>query len=129
MKTQRLLVALTVLNLGLLGVLLGQTQRVQASDGSVLRGRSLEIVDDQGRVRASIKIQPADEKAAVRYPDTVVLRLINPVGGPGVKIASSSEEAGAAFIGSQGTYLTLGAKQSETSLRLKTPTAERVIKP
>ncbi|MCA1696315.1 MAG: hypothetical protein LC749_17235, partial [Actinobacteria bacterium] len=54
MKIQRVLIALTVVNLALLVFVL-----VQIKSAPVLRGRSLEIVDDQGRVRASIKVQPA----------------------------------------------------------------------
>jgi hypothetical protein len=64
MKSQRLLIALTVLNLGLLLFLLAQIEvRVLGvrflrsaevnSAGSVLRGRALEITDDEGRIRAS----------------------------------------------------------------------------
>ena len=64
MKMQRLFMALTIVNLGLLMFLLAQLRRVEAdSVAPVLRGRELEIVDDQGRVRASIKVQPADPKA------------------------------------------------------------------
>ena len=68
MKFHRLLVALTVFNLGLLVFLLAQVEvrflgfRVLLrspevnSAGSVLRGSGLEITDDGGRVRASIKL-------------------------------------------------------------------------
>ena len=68
MKSHRLLVALTVFNLGLLVFLLAQIEvrflgfrfllrsPEVNSAGSVLRGRGLEITDDEGRVRASIKL-------------------------------------------------------------------------
>ena len=75
----------------------------------VLRGRGLEIVDDNGRVRASIKIHLADPQD--RMPDrttqeeSVVLRLINPDGRPGVKVASSEHAAGLAMIAKQGDYI------------------------
>lgn len=60
MKIHRLLIALTVVNLGLLMFMLAHIQPTVAQDiVPVLRGRALEIVDDQGRVRASIKVQPA----------------------------------------------------------------------
>src|SRR5438045_7900202 len=96
MKTQRLLVVLTALNLGLLVFLLTQTRvhigwqgvRVWTNnDGSVLRGRALEITDDQGRTRASINLHPADQSAS--YPETVVLRLIDQNGRPSVKLSTS----------------------------------------
>jgi hypothetical protein len=55
MKLQRLLLAMTIVNAVLLAFLLSQTQTASAQDiAAVLRGRSLEIVDDAGTVRASI---------------------------------------------------------------------------
>ena len=71
MKFHRLLVALTVFNLGLLLFLLAQIEvrflgfrfllrsPEMNSAGSVLRGHGLEITDGEGRVRASIKLQQA----------------------------------------------------------------------
>ena len=50
MKTQRLLAVLTVVNLGLLMLLLVRIKSAEArSAASVLRGGALEIVDDQGK--------------------------------------------------------------------------------
>ena len=119
MKIHRLLVALTVLNLGLLVFLLAQVRTAEADTAPVLRGQGLEIVDAQGRVRASIKLHPAgkatDGKA---YAESVVLRLIDQDGRPAVKLAASVEEAGIALVGKgQGTYAQLGAGP-ESSLRL-----------
>jgi len=74
MKTQQLLIALTIVNLGLLVFSLAQP-RSAAAQGvvPVLRGRALEIVDDRGRVRASITVFPADP--TVKMPDgTTVIR-------------------------------------------------------
>ena len=49
MKLNGMLLVLTVVNLMLLGMLLARGQRAEArSELSVLRGRGLEIVDDQG---------------------------------------------------------------------------------
>ena len=54
-KLGRLTFLFSLVNLGLFGWLVAQTGRVSAQDTvPVLRGRGLEIVDDQGRVRASI---------------------------------------------------------------------------
>jgi len=61
MKIERWLFVLTGLNLVLLVALLVQWQPASAqSTAPVLRGRALEIIDDQGRVRASIGLLPAD---------------------------------------------------------------------
>src|SRR6185295_7955128 len=114
MKIQRILIALTVLNLGLMVFLLTQIRRVEAvspgnaeagtSEASVLRGSALEIVDDQGRVRASIKIQPGDPNfkmpdGKTGYPATVMFRLIDPNGRPEVKLGASVEGGGLGLIG------------------------------
>ena len=87
MKSQRVLFALTALNLLLLlSILFSPTAPALASTGisPLLRGRALEIVDDQGRVRASIKLHPAQtfKPTGRRYPETVMLRLIDPQGRP-----------------------------------------------
>lgn len=128
-RSQRFLVAITALNGALTLVSLSQLPHAQAAVDApaVLRGRALEIVDDAGRVRASIKVHPADPKVRVpsggTLPETVVLRLINAEGGPGVKIGSSLDDAGAAFIVGQGNYLQLsasGLKVTRASRQLAT---------
>ena len=110
-KSQRFLIAITVLNGAFTVLSLSQVQQVWAAPDAapVLRGRGLEIVDDSGRVRASIKVHPADPKVRLpdgtTQPETVVLRLVNANTGPGVKIASSEDSAGFALIVGQGNYL------------------------
>jgi hypothetical protein len=103
MKTQRFLMGLTVLNMILLIVLLlSRTQLALAyTRAPVLRGSALEIVDEKGRVRASIKVQPAEtfEPTGRKYPETVVFRLIDPRGRPEVKIGASEDGGGLSLIG------------------------------
>jgi len=129
MKIQRLLVALTVANLALLAFLLAQLRTATAETAPVLRGSGLEIVDARGRVRASIKVHPAEIAKAdgKAYPESVVLRLIDPDGRPAVKLAVSVEEAGIALVGKgQGTYAQLGA-DTESSLRLMNKDGRRRV--
>jgi hypothetical protein len=120
MKTQRLLVALTAVNLVLLALLLTQVRihlgwdgvRVWTNaDGSVLRGRALEIIDDQGRTRAAITLHPADQTTS--YPEMVVLRLVDPNGRPSVKLGTSAERGGQLALVSeaQGTYVQLSGRE------------------
>ena len=99
MKTQRLALALTMLNLVLLaGIVLSQVRPMDAAqEVPMLRGRGLEIVDPQGRVRASISILPSSRHESQDYPATVLLRLINSRGGPIVKIGASENGAGMAL--------------------------------
>ena len=92
MKTQRVALALTVLNLALLMFLLAQVRRTGAQDiAPVLRGRALEIVDAQGRVRASITVQPPVSVDSKMYPETVLLRMTYPKSGPVVKLTASED--------------------------------------
>jgi len=68
MKPQQIMVALTVANAGMLLFSLTQPHRVEAQGvAPVLRGRALEIVDDQGRVQAEIKVLPA--QPTLKMPD------------------------------------------------------------
>ena len=124
MKTQRLLIALTAVNLLLLVFLVAQMKPVQANtDSQVLRGRALEIVDDRGRVRASLKIHPADPNVRMDdgsrgYPETVILRLITSQGAPHVKLATTEDGAGIVLGGENPTYAALGSRGGEAKLRL-----------
>ena len=135
MKTHRFLVVLTVLNLILLSfLLLTRTPTVLAYTGAdVIRGTALEIVDSRGRVRASIKVQPAEtfKPTGRKYPETVVLRLIDPNGRPEVKIVASEQGGGLSFVGdSDATRVLLHADRAESSLRLTNNAGrERLIEP
>ena len=114
MKTQQPLVVLTVINLALLVFLLAQTRvhigshgvRVWTSiDGSVLRGRALEIIDDQGRTRASINLHPAGQTSS--FPETAILRLIDQNGRPSVKLSVSEQGGALALVSDVETYVQL----------------------
>ena len=132
MTIQRLLVALTSVNLGLLIFLLAHTALPDAHGADpVLRGRALEIVDDQGRVRASIKVQPGGTASGKAYPETVILRLIDPNGRPSVKLAGSELSAGLSLVGEgDSTYVVLKAEDGTTSLKLTNKAGqEQVVKP
>ena len=60
MKSQRLALVLTVINLLLLMFTLSQGRSATARGvASALRGSALEIVDDRGKLRAQIVVQPA----------------------------------------------------------------------
>jgi hypothetical protein len=119
MKTQRFAMVLTVINLGLLCCLSANHSAVAqnaAAAPAVLSGRALEIVDDQGRVRASIKVL---EPSARLAKSTVVLRLMDPNGRPAVKISASEDGAGLSFVGdSDTTQVLLEANGPNASLKL-----------
>jgi len=125
MKSSRVLTALTVANLALLLLALMHPLRPAFAEGGapVLRGRALEIVDEQGRVRASISVLPAGQSASgVGHPETVLLRLNTEQGRPSVKISASEPASGLSLAGPTGTkstYVILEAKGEATSLKLR----------
>ena len=143
MKFQRLLIALTVFNLGLLLFLLAKIEvrflgfgLVRSAEvisaGSILRGRALEITDDAGRVRASIGLHPASTLAdGTTYPETVLLRLITSQGRPNVKIAAT-EDGSALALGGEAdpTHVAIGARGATASLTLMNKDGQQhLIKP
>ena len=88
-RTHRLSLGLTLLNLALLAVLVlshAATAFGNPQEPPVLRGRGLEIVDSQGRIRAQILVHGPEMVGGVRYPETVLFRLADPNGGPLVKL-------------------------------------------
>ena len=125
MNTQRLLIALTVVNVASLAISLARPGAAGAEGvAPVLRGRALEIVDDRGRVRASITVFPADPAVKMPdgttgYPETVLLRLINSKVGPNVKLGAGEDGAGLVLGGeSNPTHVQVLARGATTSLKL-----------
>ena len=136
MMNPRFLIALTVVNLALLLFTLVQNTRPTfAQDGTpVLRGRALEIVDEQGRVRASLDVFPAGTSPnGDSYPETVLFRLNTELGRPSVKIGASEQASGLSFAGptnTKDTYVILEAKGTTSSLKLRNENGqEQIVKP
>ncbi len=135
MNAPRSLVLLTLANLVILiGALATMRPAVAQGVPPVLRGRALEIVDDQGRVRASLTVLPASTSAkGDRYQETVLLRLITERGRPSVKIGASEEEAGVSLAGPTGTsntYVILESKGTSSSLKLRNEDGrEQIVRP
>src|SRR4051812_45081953 len=108
MKTSRFAVALGVFNvLVMLSVLFRANSAPKPEAAPVLRGRALELVDDQGRVRAEIKVLPAQPDFKMPdgtkgYPETVQLRLITSQNGPNVKLGTTEDGAGLVIGGPSG---------------------------
>ena len=137
MKTQRLLIVLTAVNLSTLLYQLFQPRPIIAAPAdvpAVLRGRALEIVDERGRVRASLSVLPEDPKVKWKgkpYPETVLLRLITADGRPNVKLGASRMGAGLLIGGELNpTYAQVLAEGGETTMKLVNKDGrERVINP
>lgn len=125
MKTSRGLLALTIVNLLLLLATVTHQLRpaFAQAEPPVLRGRALEIVDGQGRVRASINVLAAATSLnGEETSETVLLRLITERGRPTVKIGASEPVSGLSFAGPTGTkdtYVILQAKGTASVLKLR----------
>jgi len=136
MKIPRALAVLTVVNLALLLFGIAQQMGLAFAQGEapVLRGRALEIVDGQGRVRASISVlAPTQAQGGDTAAETVLLRLITERGRPTVKIGASEPQSGLSFAGptnTKDTYVILEAKGTTTSLKLRSEDGrEQVLRP
>ena len=137
MRTQRLAIVLTLVNLVILMITLTHSHPATA-DGTVpvLRGRALEIVDDQGRVRADLKVYPADPKVKMPdgttgYPETAMLRIYTSKGGPNVKLATT-EDGSALVLGGESNpmYAQILSRGTSPLLKLVNKNGrEQVIKP
>jgi hypothetical protein len=109
LRLQPTLIGLTLLNLAILGIiaLRGPTVIVSPTSDGILRGHGLQIVDDQGKIRASITIHPAAKQTdGSTYPETVLLRMITSEGRPAVKIGSSDDGAGMVLSAAEGPAYT-----------------------
>jgi hypothetical protein len=105
-----------------------------------LRAQGLDIVDAQGRVRASIHVVPAGparyadgaiQKDAQPAPETVLFRLIRPDGRPTVKIATT--ERGSTMTlggGVDPTYIVVDSNGGEPSITLTDAHgAQKIVRP
>jgi hypothetical protein len=91
-----------------------------------------QIVDDHGRVRASIQVLPAStQNNGDRYPETVLPRLIDSKGSPHVKIAATEDGSTVVFGGdSDLTLIQLLARGNTASVRVVNKDGrEQIIKP
>lgn len=135
MQSTKFLLALTAVNFFLLIALLAQSFGLARaeSEAPVLRGRGLQIVDEQGRIRASISVLAGPSQDGSVQGETVLLRLITERGRPSVKIGASEQVSGLSVAGPSGTkdtYAILQARDETSVLRLRSENGkEQVVKP
>ena len=137
MKNQSVLIgALVLTNVGLIVHQFVHPPAEQAATiAPVLRGHALEVVDDRGRVRAEIKVTPAQPSikmpdGTTGYPEAVLLRLINSHNGPDVKLTSTEDGAGLALGGDSGYVQVLSRGPNPPFIKIVNKDGrEQVIKP
>jgi len=94
----------------------------------------LELIDDQGRVRAEIKVRPAEPDfkmpdGTTGYPETVLLRLIDSKGSPHVKLAATEDGSGL-VVGGESAYVQILSRGGSPFLKIiNRDGREQVIKP
>lgn len=123
MKT-RLLTALTLVNLVILLVVVFLISSSSKSDvvPTVVKARAFELVDVNGKVRAEIKVLPAEPNATMPdgtkgYPETVILRLIDSQGGPNVKLSATEDGSGMVLGGDSG-YVQVLSRSKNPQIKL-----------
>jgi hypothetical protein len=134
-KLQRLTIILTAVNFVILAFGLAQLRPAAAQTvAPVLRARALEIVDEQGRVRAEIKVLPAQPTlkmpdGSTGYPEAVQLRLISSQNSPHVKLVTTEDGAGLLLGGDKG-HTQLLSRGADPFIKIVTKDGrERTIKP
>lgn len=135
MKVQGIAIAVTLINLALLVVLLAKMNPTSARQNKqnelqVLRGSGLEIVDNKGKLRASITFHEPVEQDGKLYAGGILLRLINSKGQPSVKIDASEDGGSLSFSNESQGYIQLSAKETGGFLKIKNVDGrEKVIEP
>jgi hypothetical protein len=101
MDNRRLVVVLTVTNLGLIAAFLGRDLTVEAQSApAVLRAQRFELVDAGGQVRASLEVA-GDSEALLRLRDSngaVRVKLGGGAEGSGLVLFDDSTEPGVQII-------------------------------
>jgi len=123
MKTQRLTIVLTVINLLILLIVLFLfTTAFKSEVVPIVRGHAFELIDEHGKVRAEIKVLPTEPTlkmpdGTVGYPETVLFRLFDSEGGPNVKIGATDDGAGLVLGGESG-YIQILSRTAEPTVKL-----------
>jgi hypothetical protein len=131
MKTQRLALALTAINLVLGVFLASQIYRTEAQEvAPVLRGRALEIVDDHGRIRAQILVHGPETVNGKTYPETVLFRMADPKSGPVVKLTASANGSAMGLSDDEDAGISLYARDTGSFVKVVDKKGhEQILKP
>ena len=129
----RLGMGLTLMNAGLLVLLLvSQFRAVSAGQAvePVLRGRALQIVDEQGRVRAEILVHGPETVNGIRYPETVLFRMADPTSGPVVKLTAAANGSALGLSDDARGGIQLYARDTASFVRVVDKQGrERIVRP
>jgi len=98
------------------------TSAFKSDVAPILRGHAFELVDENGKVRAEIKIMPAEPSTkmpdgSVGYPESVLFRLFDSEGGPNVKI-SATEDGSGIVLGGESGYVQILSRTTNPTIKL-----------
>ncbi|MGH7404394.1 MAG: hypothetical protein ACREJA_00740 [Candidatus Methylomirabilales bacterium] len=127
---QRLAIGLTLVNLVLLVLTVGQAGRITAQSVTpVLRGRVIELVDDRGQVRSRFNVEASGE-VVLRLLDrngTIRVKLGAGEGGSGLVLADEATEPAVHIIARR---IGTSERPTTTSITLRGREGQqRVIRP
>ena len=136
MKSRQIIIVLVAINAASLAFVLSQG-RSQAADAnaSVLRCTALELMDQHGKVRAELKVLPAQPDfkmpdGSVGYPEAVQLRLFTSKGAPDVKLAAIEDGSALVLGGEKGYVQILSRSKEDPFFKIVTKDGrEKVFKP
>jgi hypothetical protein len=129
MKTQRLAVVLTMVNLALLLLSAGWTGRaVSQTVEPVLRGRSLELVGEDGVIRTRLEVKPEGSVLLQLFDENGIIRVKLGAGehGSGLWLSDETNATGIQLIASQNPP---PDQPATTRIRLSGPRGARLITP
>jgi hypothetical protein len=134
MNIQRIAIAVTAMNLVIMTILLTQmrpahAQKQDSTVPQVIKAHSLEIVDNRGKVRASITIQPPVTVDGKLYPETALFRLITPQGKPAVKLGADEFGSGLTLTNAYDEGVLLHGRNDSSFLRITQKGKQRVMAP
>jgi hypothetical protein len=129
MRTLRIAMVITLVNLILLSLTLREALSSPAQPiGPVLRGQALELVDQRGKLRSRLSVEPGGE---------VVLRLLDAKGTIRVKLGAGEDGSGLVLL-DEATEPAIhliarragtAARPATTSLTLRADNQTRIIRP
>lgn len=129
MKAQRIAISVTILNFVILGVVLTKLHPAMAQQPNppVLRAQALEITDKNGKVRASISLQPPVVVDGKTYPETILFRLIAANGKPMVKIGGTESGSAVSLIDASDEGILLKADKDGTNIKITKDKKEKLF--
>jgi hypothetical protein len=126
MKANRVSITLIIVNLVLLGLQFAHGSPDRADPiAPIVRAHEIQLVDDQGRERAQLKVWPAQPNVkmpdgAIGMPEVVELYMMTSNGHRNIKFGASEDGAGLILGGDKGWIQLLSRGVEDPLIRIHT---------